>query len=273
MPAFLALHSTDNGLAGSPTESNVAVDSMQAISGWVDVLSQRSLSRAAQVIVEHLAHVTEARTVVLGRWNPVRETTDVLAISATKGWDPRSERLQQYRAAFDECLIRGQSTRWPGRDENDANSSLILQRLAEGVGCGSIDCLPLSEEGGRPHYMAIVLGNRVIGENSEPLIAAYAPLVSPALKLHQRAEGRGVRGIVDDCRSGFALRRNRLILVACVALLAGLFVPVPHTIRGDCVTQPVARRFVAAPFAGTLKTVHVQLGERVEPGQVLALMD
>jgi multidrug efflux pump subunit AcrA (membrane-fusion protein) len=57
-------------------------------------------------------------------------------------------------------------------------------------------------------------------------------------------------------------------------LLAALLVwPRPHQIRCDCQLQPVVRRFVAAPFDGTLERTLVKPGDVVAQDQVLAVLD
>ena len=54
---------------------------------------------------------------------------------------------------------------------------------------------------------------------------------------------------------------------------AALAVPVPYSVNCDCELQPVTRRFVAAPFEGTLERALVEVGDTVAEGEVLARMD
>jgi multidrug resistance efflux pump len=59
------------------------------------------------------------------------------------------------------------------------------------------------------------------------------------------------------------------------AVIAAAFLawPRPHKIACDCLLQPIVRRFVAAPYDGTLQETLVKPGDVVAAGDVLAQMD
>ena len=61
--------------------------------------------------------------------------------------------------------------------------------------------------------------------------------------------------------------------VVCVLLSALLAVPWPYKVRCDCTVEPVVRRYVAAPFNGTLDQALARPGEVVGQGMVLARLD
>jgi len=69
-----------------------------------------------------------------------------------------------------------------------------------------------------------------------------------------------------------ALRR-KWIIGGSLALVAILLFPVHQRIRTDAILEPSVRRFIAAPFNGVVKKVHVRAGEVVEPGQLLVELD
>ena len=58
-----------------------------------------------------------------------------------------------------------------------------------------------------------------------------------------------------------------------VALCALLLIPFPYRIACDLRLQPVARRFVAAPFAGTVQRTICEPGQVVARDQLLAQLD
>ena len=69
-------------------------------------------------------------------------------------------------------------------------------------------------------------------------------------------------------------RRWRCAIAAAVLTVAVvLILPWPHTVSVRCRLEPVQRRFVAVPFAGTLERSLVLPGDQVAPGQILALLD
>lgn len=62
--------------------------------------------------------------------------------------------------------------------------------------------------------------------------------------------------------------------VVATAIVAGiLMIPWPHTVSCHIVCEPVVRRYVAAPFDATLLRTQVVVGQDVEKGDVLALLD
>jgi RND family efflux transporter MFP subunit len=61
--------------------------------------------------------------------------------------------------------------------------------------------------------------------------------------------------------------------IACALVLAVLMIPTHYKIACDCQLEPVSRRFVAAPYAGTLEESLVESGQIVAKGELLARMD
>ena len=67
--------------------------------------------------------------------------------------------------------------------------------------------------------------------------------------------------------------RSKSVVTLNVVALAAQMLPVPYDVNCDCELQPVTRRFVAAPFEGTLERALVEVGDTVTEGQLLARMD
>lgn len=63
------------------------------------------------------------------------------------------------------------------------------------------------------------------------------------------------------------------MVLAAACLLFLLALPMPYRIECSCEVQPVTRRFVAAPYDGTLEKTLVSPGDVVREGDVLARMD
>jgi hypothetical protein len=69
-------------------------------------------------------------------------------------------------------------------------------------------------------------------------------------------------------------RRRTAVILVTLALLAGLMcMPVPYRIASECEVQPVARRYVVAPFDGVLEESLAAPGDRIQAGQLLARLD
>ena len=67
--------------------------------------------------------------------------------------------------------------------------------------------------------------------------------------------------------------KGRCALAAIVLAFAAMMIPLPYNVNVDCQIEPVTRRFVAAPFEGTLEQALVKPGDIVRKGDVLARMD
>jgi multidrug resistance efflux pump len=67
--------------------------------------------------------------------------------------------------------------------------------------------------------------------------------------------------------------RRRLVLAALCLLSGAMFLPLHYHVDCKCRLQPVVRRFVTAPFDGTLEKSLAEPGDIVAEGQTLARMD
>jgi RND family efflux transporter MFP subunit len=97
--------------------------------------------------------------------------------------------------------------------------------------------------------------------------------VAACLRVTRRGEpsaiGRLLRALIGRRRSW---RGKAAVLGAC-ALAAILLMPAPYKVACDCQIEPVHRRFVAAPYEGTLEKSLAAPGELVSQGQLLARLD
>ncbi len=69
----------------------------------------------------------------------------------------------------------------------------------------------------------------------------------------------------------FEKRRRTLVLASAAALILFLaFFPIPMRLAGDATVGPVRKAQVMSSIDGVVKSVHVQEGDRVHPGTILA---
>ena len=86
--------------------------------------------------------------------------------------------------------------------------------------------------------------------------------------------GRLVRNrIFPNPRNQQTTRRVWLYGAIVLCLAAVMLLPWPHRISCHCEVQPVIRRFVVAPYDGTLESSQVLPGDVVHKGDMLARMD
>ncbi len=102
---------------------------------------------------------------------------------------------------------------------------------------------------------------RFLGLGSEPLAAAFDLLERRNAGPLRRALGR-----VGGSRRWLVCAALAVIAIGCLFLL-------PHRISCECVAEPLAQRFVCAPFAGVFEKSLVRPGDNVAKDQILGKMD
>lgn len=93
------------------------------------------------------------------------------------------------------------------------------------------------------------------------------------LRLLDRAERSVIACVADGLRSAIASSRTRFAALWIAGLAAILSLPVPHPIPCEVEIEPVAKRFVAAPFDVRLERALVKPGDTVAIGTPLARLD
>jgi len=74
-------------------------------------------------------------------------------------------------------------------------------------------------------------------------------------------------------RKIYTTRRRRTVGIVTGLVTAVMLLPLHYEVDCDAELQPVSRRFVAAPFEGTLRECRVRPGEYVQKDTLLAVMD
>jgi multidrug resistance efflux pump len=69
------------------------------------------------------------------------------------------------------------------------------------------------------------------------------------------------------------VRRRRLLVPLLAITALAMFLPIRYRVPCECQLQPVARRVISAPFAGTLELSLVKPGDVVRRGDTLGRMD
>jgi biotin carboxyl carrier protein len=235
----------------------------------------RDLRHACFTLVSELRGFLECDRVALGLCAGRQRSCRLMAASGMPQFDARSEFARAVEAAMGECLMRDALTIWPAADDSERHGTLAHQRLCSVTGIANAYSLPLRTEAAGRVGVLLFLGRERLGEcsNIRPFVRICEARLGHSLDLIRRAEpgrlARMVRTLVRD-RTKCQLKAA---VVAAALAFAGLSLPMPYKIGCACQVQPVTRRFVAAPFDGTLEKSLVKQGDVVAPGQVLARMD
>ncbi len=109
-------------------------------------------------------------------------------------------------------------------------------------------------------------------ESSRRLLEAAAMPLANSLAASQKRSG-----ITQTCKPAISKllrgRKGLLAILTGVTLTSIMFLKWPYPVSCECQIEPVMRRFVVAPFKGTLQTMLVEPGQLVKQGDVLARMD
>jgi hypothetical protein len=234
---------------------------------------------ACYELAEQLARHLGCRRVVIGLRTEAANRCRLAAISGVAQFDPRSESAQAWEAAMDEAILRGDATRWPAANDEQRLGALAHRTLVSREEAKRVFSQPLVDARDKAVGVVMAVDDSERADDAaflEPtavfLRAAAQPLAT-ALDAAQRLEGGAILRGGRLLQRGFTGWRGRGAMI--LSLLAGLamFLPWPYRIASDCRIEPVTRRYVAAPFEGTLERAFVKPGDVVGEGDLLALMD
>ncbi len=199
----------------------------------------------------------------------------VLTVSGRLGADRDTETRRLFEAALAEAALSGRVNVYPLTEDGCSSGMLLHRQLLSHSKADWIISSSLKLSTGTLVGVWLFLG-RGDGSDLHPvrnLVEACSPHVAACLDLHRRAErNRFSRWATKTCAKH---RRWRLLTFGAVlsaVLVAGL-IPVPYRILAKSRVEPVVRRSICAPFAGTLEKSLVEPGDIVAADEVLARMD
>lgn len=198
---------------------------------------------------------------------------EVTAITGLSGFDRHSPSVRAMESAMDEALLRGELAFY--NDAQTRNNPPVEKSLCELVQADGVASLPLRTETG------VAIGAVLFFDDAherEAELSRLLPLaehsVAAALNVARKLEGGRLT------RIGRALRdlagskaKGKVALAGALLLCLSMAVPLPYRIACHCQLEPVSRRFVVAPFEGTLEQTLVKPGDVVQHGDLLARMD
>lgn len=210
----------------------------------------------------------------------------LMAVSGADDLDRRGAAVEAIEAAMEECASQDIEVVYPPPPESEADPAQrrvtrAHQELSRRFGPAAMLSLPLRVEG---DLAGVALLER---ESTDPfpqgaasLLRLIAEFIGPAVWSRRLAD-RGVLAVSRDrtLELGQAIVGPRhtgakllglLVLLVAVALAA---VPIPDRVSARAEVKAQIYRTIVPPFTGYLKEVNVRAGDRVEPGQVLAVMD
>ena len=235
--------------------------------------SKATVAEAGQVIANELVRHLPCDHVAVGAVKSGR--IRMLAISGTDELKANSEAYQQNETALNECWIRNELGCWPSEEKANRHLLLAHRQLAQANNYQSVTSLPI--ETPEEEVVGAVL---LAGTNLPPddprltnFVRAAAPRLASALAVVDRAEKSKLWQSLDYCIQQMRTRKGRLWGGVLAAIACIMMVPFPYRIRCSCVLDATERRYAVAPFDGIVKKGHVEPGDLVKSGALLASMD
>ena len=135
--------------------------------------------------------------------------------------------------------------------------------------------MPLARLGNTPIGACTLFwsGEQVTRERQQRFVKAFTGPLAAVLEIASRGHERPWLRTLKQVLTEKVLRRRKLLLPLVAIAAAAMFLPIPYRLGCECQIQPVTRRVVAAPFAGTLEKSLVKPGDIVRRGEVLGRMD
>ncbi len=253
------------------------------------LLPAASLDDACRMLVNDFRDFLQCGSVAIATCRGRRRRVALRAVSGLANVDPHSQLAQLIEAACAEAIADGQPTAWPSRaaTQSEATQSeatqpeaaqpaanIALRTLCRQTSSDTAICVPLRDSSGNLAGCWILFDLAADQmARAQQLARAFATPVSNCLENIGRQQWLPGGRLIPAALNA-ASQRARWMMLAAVGLgLATMFVPVPHKITCRCRLEPVTRRFVAAPFEGTLKETFVEPGDTVAEGALLATMD
>ncbi len=249
-------------------------DELPDVERWLEkIAAAPSFEAAAVTVVNHAPARLGCDRAALGTTNRAGACRTV-ALSGVAKFDRRTAYVRAIEAAFAETIANGGLTTYPESDDSANLQTAAHRKLAEVAGAKFVVSTPIRDQDFAVIGVWLLLGSddAALPQVHERLYS-FLPPIETALDCLRVAEQTS---LVQRARKIAALLRNKpaaWAAVAIVVLLAAMCFPISYKLKCDCVVEPLTKRFVTAPFDGTLKQSLVRPGAAVKTGDLLARMD
>lgn len=277
--SFMVLHSLMSEWALRQHYA-AAVDESRTVATMIELVAHvqaaTDANAACQRMADSIRTLLGADLVYVGMCRNGSTDCKLTSISGGGIIDPFSDETRLIESVLQESQLRSAGGTWPVRDAANRHALLSHQQLSEHWQNCTVVTSPLQSETGTA-IGAILLKfaapNAPQIASAERFLRAASGSLSSCMALLQKlADSRWLKLAMSFRKQ---LTRSRLELAGWVigAITVALLVPLDYAVHGSSELQPVQRRFVAAPFNGPLLKCHVEPGDIVEQGQLLATLD
>ncbi len=239
------------------------------------VQCSESVQEAGVKVANELKNLFRCEYVAVGYRKEPTAATRLLAISATAEFDHQSRTTMLIKNAFDETMMRGELTSFPGKLLDSKGLALAHKKLAQHLRCESAISIPLRNQREDLIGAVTVLGSRELVQHlpTQSLINTLEHPVGSSLQVVRLAEGNWLRKLTAKVVAPEKTSTKWAVVALVLIALISLFVQVSYRVNCKCVAEPVRRSFCVAPYEGLLENTFIEPGDVVQTGQLLARMD
>ncbi|MDA1162363.1 MAG: efflux RND transporter periplasmic adaptor subunit [Planctomycetota bacterium] len=268
-------------LGHSLTDRNriAAEQELAAAAAIIDLASRleraSTFSQACQILADEMSRHTGCPQVAIGTLDSESGSCHLRACSGDLRTTLDTVERSSLEAALDEIVIRNERTVWPPESETQRLGLMTHRRLVEDGIATCVIGSPLRNRDGSVYGAWLFPGDSTLVESqaTSRFILACEYRLAETLELVKRAQRPAWKRTLDQILKTAGGSPRRTATFATVMIAGLLAIPLPHNVSGKCELQPVTRRFIAAPFAGTLDKTLVEPGDVVVANQLLARMD
>ena len=230
---------------------------------------------AGMKIVNTLKRLCQAKQVAFVR-SKSATSNELIAISDVEQFDPHSEISKVTGLACSQSLRSSKAIMFPSdSEESSATEQFPLDRYCKTVGVDACVSIPLitKEETKIGSVLMAVTPEQLKQPGYLEHLNQILSMLTGHMDVVMRAN-RSASEIVWDRFSKFVKGRTaKMAAMAIGALALVMLIPMPYRIGCDCELQPVHRRYIAAPYDGILSINHIENGDVVKEGQLVAELE
>lgn len=226
-------------------------------------------------VVNTLKRLCHAKQVAFVRCKS-NDARELVAISDVEQFDSHSEISKTTLHACSQSLRSEKMVVFPDDSENASSSDLLtLDRYCKTIGVDACISVPMvHKDGEKVGALLFATTPEQLNQNGYvDYISQMLSMVTGHLDVVMRANRPVSETIWSQFNSFLKGKTAKLAALAVGILALAMLIPMPYRIACDCELQPVVRRFIAAPYDGVLSISHVENGDRVTKGQLVAELE
>jgi biotin carboxyl carrier protein len=202
----------------------------------------------------------------------------LVSISGVAQFDKRGTAALVIEGAMRETVLRGDQVQWPRAGGGVSGADLhdvAHQELRRLLDLDRVVSIPLRVSGEKVGAVLTLMWNQDHQPTAsvDRFLGAAEGYLGAWLGTLRRGDPMNSRKWVNHLWTRLSQRKRGLLIGATIGLGLLLAWPMPNQLRVDCVVEPSVRRVVSAPFDGVLQKSHVEPGQTVVRGDLLAVMD